>query len=64
MASRIPEAMAGRLEWLMDLFAPRVYDDEGEYLGRDESLGVISREDLMRLLDEPYAASSGSGGNG
>lgn len=53
--------LAGRFEWLMDLYAPRVYNEDDECIGRDPSLGVISLDDVLRLLEMPAQAASSSG---
>lgn len=61
----MPRTPAGRLSWLLDLHAPPMYDDDGEFIGRDETGGLISREQLLELLEmvPAYAASSGSSGS-
>lgn len=54
----LPNTPGGRFEFLMDLYAPCVYDEEtGELIGRDPSLGVISRDDLLELSDAPRSTS-------
>lgn len=48
----LPQTFAGRLEQLLDLYAPKVLDEDGVWRGeRDESAGLISREDLLMLLE-------------
>lgn len=58
----MPRTLAGRMEFLMDLYAPPVFNDDGEQIGRDESAGIISREQLLELLDHAASGSSGSTG--
>ena len=43
---------AVRFERLLDLYAPMTEQPDGSLL-RDPNAGVISREDFVRLLDEP-----------
>jgi hypothetical protein len=48
---KLPDAPAARLDMLLDMWAPMTYDECGCPLGRDESAGVITREQLLELLD-------------
>lgn len=45
-----PKTVAGRFEWLLDLYMPVVERKDGT-LERDPAFGLISREDFMRLLE-------------
>ena len=49
---KAPETLAGRLEFLLDLYAPLVEQDDGS-LERDPEQGVISKDDFVRLLEVP-----------
>lgn len=51
--SLLSRSPAARLEQLTELWAPMVYAECGCCLGRDESRGVITREQFLRLLDMP-----------
>lgn len=48
----LAKSPGARLEQLLDLYAPMVEREDGTR-ERDPSLGVISREDFVRLLDMP-----------
>lgn len=52
MAAQSPHPMspAGRMELVMDLYAPLVFDEETGESKRDESCGLISREQAIALL--------------
>lgn len=41
------------MEMLLDMWAPPIFNDDGEMLGRDYGNGVISREQALILLDTP-----------
>lgn len=58
----MPRTPAGRLEFLNDLYAPMVERDNGT-MERDPSLGVISREQVARLMDLPDIADELDGSN-
>ena len=52
----IPNTPAGRLAYVLDLYAPPVYDDEGNFVGRDPEAGLITREQAMELLEGDFAS--------
>ena len=45
-------SLAARFERLLDLYAPMTDQTDGS-VKRDQTHGVISREDFIRLPDEP-----------
>jgi hypothetical protein len=49
--SALAKTPAERLEQLMELYAPMTEQPDGTFT-RDSSLGVITKEQLLRLLDE------------
>ena len=52
--SPLPPTPAGRLELLKDLYRPPILDEEGNVIGYvPEGEGLISREELLRLLEMP-----------
>lgn len=53
-----PSTLAGRFEHVMNLYAPMTEHEDGT-IWADPAYGLISREDALRLLDEPHADSSG-----
>lgn len=48
-----PTTLAGRLAFLMDLHGPPIYDDDGEFVGRDYANGLISDEQMLALMEMP-----------
>lgn len=47
-----PETPASRLELVMSLIAPLVYDEETGESHRDESYGLITREQAIEILED------------
>ena len=45
-------SVAGRLQAIMDLYQTEVYDENGEFVGY-EPTGLITKEDVKKLLDMP-----------
>lgn len=43
---------AAKLQMIMDLLNPPIYDDEGNLVGYEEE-GLITREEALELLDLP-----------
>lgn len=56
-ATQFDGSLAVRFERLLDLYAPMTEQADGTER-RDPSCGVISREDFIRLLDEPCSTSA------
>jgi len=50
----LPETPAGRQEFLLDLTAPVVGEDEEGQPIRDPEAGIITPEQMRRALDVPY----------
>ncbi len=44
-------SVAARFAWLQDLHGPPMYDDDGEFIGRDYANGLISSEQMLELLE-------------
>lgn len=54
----LSDVPAVRYAQLCELYAPSVYDECGRLIGHDPSLGVITREQLLRLMDLPTGEAS------
>ena len=52
----IPKTPAAWLSFLEDLYAPMVEREDGTW-ERDPAYGIISLDELLRLLDDPRFAS-------
>jgi hypothetical protein len=47
----LPQTPAGRLEFLLDLYAPLVEQEDGS-LERDPEYGLIDEEQLVRMTEK------------
>lgn len=50
--STLPVTPAAKLQMIMDLLNPPIYDNEGNLVGYEEE-GLITREEALELLDLP-----------